>query len=40
MDQTPLEFAAVSLHELFNSLQLGGFTESQALTIIARMVRG
>lgn len=32
-----LEESAVRLHEVFNSLLAGGFTEDQALTLIAKL---
>lgn len=35
---TTLRTAAVSLHELFLSLMQGGFTESQAIDLIARLI--
>jgi len=34
-----LEESIVRLHEVFNSLLAGGFTEDQALTLIAKMTR-
>jgi hypothetical protein len=34
-----LEESAVRLHEVYKSLLSGGFTEDQALTLIAKMVR-
>jgi hypothetical protein len=34
-----LEESIVSLHEVFNSLLAGGFTEDQALTFIVKMTR-
>lgn len=32
-----LEESAVRLHEVYKSLMTGGFTEDQALTLIAKM---
>lgn len=37
LDPTPLEAAAIGLHEAFTAYLAAGFTEDQALTIIARM---
>ena len=34
-----LEESIVRLHEVFNSLLAGGFTEDQALTFIVKMTR-
>jgi len=34
-----LEESAVRLHEVYKSLLAGGFTEDQALTLIAKMTR-
>ena len=34
-----LEESAVRLHEIYKSLIAGGFTEDQALTLIAKMTR-
>jgi hypothetical protein len=34
-----LEEAAVRLHEVYKSLQSGGFTEDEALSLIAKMTR-
>ena len=34
-----LEESAVRLHEVYKSLITGGFTEDQALTLIAKMTR-
>ena len=34
-----LEESAVRLHEVYKSLLSGGFTEDQALTLIAKMTR-
>jgi len=34
-----LEESAVRLHEVYKSLIAGGFTEDQALTLIAKMTR-
>jgi hypothetical protein len=34
-----LEESAVRLHEVYKSLTAGGFTEDQALTLIAKMTR-
>ena len=34
-----LEESIVRLHEVFNSLMAGGFTEDQALTLIAKMTK-
>jgi len=34
-----LEESAVRLHEIYKSLITGGFTEDQALTLIAKMTR-
>ena len=34
-----LEESIVRLHEVFNSLLTGGFTEDQALTFIVKMTR-
>jgi hypothetical protein len=34
-----LEESIVRLHEVFNSLLAGGFTEDQALTLIAKMTK-
>ena len=34
-----LEESIVRLHEVFNSLIAGGFTEDQALTFIVKMTR-
>lgn len=34
-----LEESAVQLHEVYKSLIAGGFTEDQALTLIAKMTR-
>lgn len=34
-----LEESIVRLHEFFNSLLAGGFTEDQALTFIVKMTR-
>ena len=36
---TALEASAVRLHEIYKSLIAGGFTEDQALTLIAKMTR-
>lgn len=38
--RTPLVVAAIGLHEVFTSYLAAGFTENQALTIIAHMTRG
>jgi len=34
-----LEESAVRLHEIYKSLMTGGFTENEALSLIARMTR-
>ncbi len=34
-----LEESIVRLHEVFESLMAGGFTEDQALTLIAKMTK-
>jgi hypothetical protein len=34
-----LEESAIRLHEVYKSLLAGGFTEDQALTLIAKMTR-
>jgi hypothetical protein len=34
---TALEESAIGLHEVYKSLMAGGFTEDQALTLIAKM---
>lgn len=34
-----LEESIVRLHEVFNSLLAGGFSEDQALTLIAKMTK-
>ena len=34
-----LEESAVRLHEIYKSLMSGGFTEDQALSLIAKMTR-
>jgi len=34
-----LEESAVRLHEVYKSLQSGGFTEDEALSLIAKMTR-
>jgi len=34
-----LEESAVRLHEVYTSLLAGGFTEDQALTLVAKMTR-
>ena len=34
-----LEESIVRLHEVFNALMAGGFTEDQALTLIAKMTK-
>jgi len=34
-----LEESAVRLHEIFKSLVTGGFTEDEALSLIAKMTR-
>jgi len=36
---TALEESAIRLHEIYKSLMSGGFTEDQALTLIAKMTR-
>jgi hypothetical protein len=36
---TALEESAVRLHEIYKSLMAGGFTEDQALTLIAKMTK-
>ena len=36
---TALEESIVRLHEVFNSLLAGGFTEDQALTLIVKMTK-
>jgi hypothetical protein len=33
---TPLDVAAVSMHELYESFRRAGFTRSEAITIIAK----
>lgn len=33
-----LSMAAISLHTLYENLRSGGFTEEQALTLVAKMV--
>lgn len=35
---TNLQLAAITLHELFNTLQNSGFTEDQSLKFIAMMI--
>ena len=34
---TPLEAAAIGLHEAYTAYRAAGFTDDEALTIIARM---
>jgi hypothetical protein len=34
---TALEESAIRLHEIYKSLMFGGFTEDEALTLIAKM---
>jgi len=34
-----LEESAIALHEVYKSLMSGGFTEDQALTLIAKMTK-
>ena len=34
-----LEESAVRLHEIYKSLMTGGFTEDEALTLIAKMTK-
>jgi len=34
-----LEESAVRLHEIYKSLMVGGFTEDEALSLIAKMTR-
>jgi hypothetical protein len=36
---TALEESAIRLHEIYKSLMSGGFTEDQALTLIAKMTK-
>jgi hypothetical protein len=36
-DLSPLEVAAIGLHEAYTAYRVAGFTDDQALTIIARM---
>ena len=36
---TALEESAIRLHEIYKSLMSGGFTEDEALTLIARMTK-
>jgi len=38
IDPTQLQQAAVGLNEFFNSLVASGFTEDQALTLLAKWV--
>jgi hypothetical protein len=35
-DLSPLDVAAVAMHELFQSFRRAGFTRSEAITIIAK----
>ena len=35
---TNLEQGAIALHELFLTLQKAGFTESQALSVVAKLI--
>lgn len=35
---TPLEVAAISLHEMFTAYRKAGFTEDQAVKIVAQCV--
>lgn len=35
---TTLKTAAITLHELFASLTEGGFTEDQAINLLARLI--
>jgi hypothetical protein len=37
-ERTPLETAAIALHETYLALIAGDFTEKQALTIIAQTI--
>ncbi len=36
---TALEESAIRLHEIYKSLMSGGFTEDEALTLIAKMTK-
>ena len=36
-DLNPMEMAAVAMHELYESLKKGGFSRSEALTVIAKL---
>ena len=36
---TALEESAVRLHEIYKSLMTGGFTEDEALSLIAKMTK-
>jgi hypothetical protein len=36
---TALEESAIRLHEIYRSLMSGGFTEDEALTLIAKMTK-
>lgn len=36
---TALEESTIRLHEIYKSLMSGGFTENEALTLIAKMTR-
>lgn len=40
VDRSPMVVAAIGLHEAFTAYLAAGFTETQALTIIALMARG
>ena len=39
-DWTALETAAITMHEIFTALCEAGFTEEQALTLVAKTLRG